>query len=311
MSRALSTAAADADAEAIGNLYRRSRASLVESVTAAAEAGRRLAEKKASLRHGQWLPWLTANAEALGFDSPQTAQRLMRLGSNASLTTHLDPDTAEALSRETWGNRTPGRLMDPSAIQVELTELRTVMDNPDATIVELMAVHDRALTLQNDAAESALRAERELGKLLRLPPGVDLARLKRDDVIADATELGRQRRRFPMPALAASGWLGHWDRDGWSVMVLLAPYAADDNYHWITALTLKVPRSEDFDSTAVKMERPVAAAAVELALHEMMDAEGWPTGDIDLQWREWEIRVHHQRGHRDRLDRLEIGEATS
>jgi hypothetical protein len=28
--------------------------------------------------HGAWLPWLAANADVLGFDSPLTAQRLMK-----------------------------------------------------------------------------------------------------------------------------------------------------------------------------------------------------------------------------------------
>ena len=30
-------------------------------------------------RHGDWLPWLEANAEALGFSTDRTAQRLMKI----------------------------------------------------------------------------------------------------------------------------------------------------------------------------------------------------------------------------------------
>ena len=70
-------AMADQDAAEIGVLYRDARAGMVSSVRCLIEAGKRLATKKAALGHGQWLPWLVANADELGFDTPRTAQRLM------------------------------------------------------------------------------------------------------------------------------------------------------------------------------------------------------------------------------------------
>ena len=72
----------DTDAITIGDLLRKSRGSFVDSVRYAVEAGHRLKAKKAELkqRGEQWLPWLKANAEVLGFgEAPERqAQRLMR-----------------------------------------------------------------------------------------------------------------------------------------------------------------------------------------------------------------------------------------
>ena len=72
----------DTDATTIGDLLRKSRGSFVDSVRYAVEAGHRLKAKKAELkqRGEQWLPWLQANTEVLGFgEAPERqAQRLMR-----------------------------------------------------------------------------------------------------------------------------------------------------------------------------------------------------------------------------------------
>src|SRR3954462_10063190 len=68
----------DRDAAAIGDLYRCHKKSLRDSVRYAVECGRRLLAKKDSLEHGEWLPWLAANADVLGFESRRTATRLMR-----------------------------------------------------------------------------------------------------------------------------------------------------------------------------------------------------------------------------------------
>jgi len=93
----------DGDAEEIGHYYQVARTSIVDSIKAAAECGRLLTAKRDSLPHGAWLPWLEANADVLGFQSPSTAQRLMKL-SNAALAQHLEPPEASALSRRLWGH---------------------------------------------------------------------------------------------------------------------------------------------------------------------------------------------------------------
>lgn len=86
----------------IGDLYRKACASQVDAVNYYIEAGRALIEKKAELSHGEWLPWLAANADVLGFASKRTAQLLMKQAANTKLTSHLDE--ALQISRTMWGN---------------------------------------------------------------------------------------------------------------------------------------------------------------------------------------------------------------
>lgn len=94
----------DRDAIQIGELYSKARTSLVDSVRYQIECGQRLAEKKASLGHGEWLPWLEDNANILGFETRRTASRLMKLAANGTSTSHLNGTTAAQISRATWGN---------------------------------------------------------------------------------------------------------------------------------------------------------------------------------------------------------------
>jgi phage N-6-adenine-methyltransferase len=65
-----------------------------------------LIAKKDGLEHGQWLPWLKANAEVLGFKD-RAANLLMKwAAANPQLTADLDFDTAAAASsRQLWGNK--------------------------------------------------------------------------------------------------------------------------------------------------------------------------------------------------------------
>jgi len=74
----------DSDAIQIGDLYRKGKSSMVDSVRYLVEAGQRLVAKKDSLRHGEWLPWLEANADALGFG--ERTARLLMGGANRKLT---------------------------------------------------------------------------------------------------------------------------------------------------------------------------------------------------------------------------------
>src|SRR6476619_6111145 len=96
--------ALDADAVEIGELYRKGRSSAVDSVRYCIQAGEILIAKKEEVGHGAWLLWLEANAEVLGFASPLTAQRLMKLAGNASLAMHLDEAEALQISRTLWGH---------------------------------------------------------------------------------------------------------------------------------------------------------------------------------------------------------------
>jgi ParB family chromosome partitioning protein len=97
----------DSDAVEIGALIEKARACIVDSALYQIECGDRLARKKASLPHGAWLPWLAHNKAVLGFESRQTAHKLMQLAArqqNVALTRHLEPAEALAISRQTWGN---------------------------------------------------------------------------------------------------------------------------------------------------------------------------------------------------------------
>ncbi len=100
---------ADPDAAKIGDLYAQSRGSMVEAMRFAVACGMSLILKQQSLAHGQWLPWLRANADVLGFKD-RTANLLMKAATDPQLTADLmgnvDDATALAISRKVWGNAT-------------------------------------------------------------------------------------------------------------------------------------------------------------------------------------------------------------
>jgi hypothetical protein len=96
--------ALDQDAVHIGSLYREARKSAVESARQLIEAGRRLAEKRKSLAHGEWLPWLAANAEVLGFQDRSTASRLMAAAKKWCAGAPSDEAEALEVGRAVWGH---------------------------------------------------------------------------------------------------------------------------------------------------------------------------------------------------------------
>src|SRR5438105_1764977 len=89
----------------IGDAYRR-------GLVAHAEAGRLLADKKATLAHGEWEAWLKANREPLGFDSTRTAQRLMSIA-RVPKATLASPLSAKVITQNLWGHK--GRSPTPDA----------------------------------------------------------------------------------------------------------------------------------------------------------------------------------------------------
>jgi ParB family chromosome partitioning protein len=93
----------DSEAAKIGKLWRAACNSLVDSGKYYAACGERLIAKKATLKHGEWLPWLKANEDVLGFGR-QTAFLLMK-GAKVKLALHLDDEVAAlAISRKLWGH---------------------------------------------------------------------------------------------------------------------------------------------------------------------------------------------------------------
>jgi Protein of unknown function (DUF3102) len=96
---------ADPAAAKIGRLYRQAHDGMVASVRCLIEAGQHLAAKKAELGHGQWLPWLAANAEVLGFESRFTAAKLMAAAAKyVSSNGTFDEAKALKINRQIWGN---------------------------------------------------------------------------------------------------------------------------------------------------------------------------------------------------------------
>jgi hypothetical protein len=121
----------DTDAAEIGTLY---RSGITYGVLYMAEAGRRLKQKKEEVGHGNWLAWLEANADALGFDNDSTARRLMKAATlvaeaiatkiaanfaatdepNRELTHVLEEDEAVEINRKIWGNTKPANYLSES-----------------------------------------------------------------------------------------------------------------------------------------------------------------------------------------------------
>jgi phage N-6-adenine-methyltransferase len=98
----------DRDAAEIGELYRKFRASLIESVHYALECGQRLTAKKRELGHGNWLPWLEAYADVLGMNIESTPQRLMKAAAKFSASAEYSEDETLRISREIWGHNVRG-----------------------------------------------------------------------------------------------------------------------------------------------------------------------------------------------------------
>ncbi len=97
----------DGDAIKIGKLYQLARASLLDCQKYYIQCGQQLATKKAKLARGEWLPWLKENADALGFDTRQTAHLLMKAAANDKLALHLNETNAVTVSRSVWGHDKP------------------------------------------------------------------------------------------------------------------------------------------------------------------------------------------------------------
>jgi hypothetical protein len=104
----------DRDAAEIGDLYRRSKSSIVDSVGYLVYAGHRLLTKKKQLGHGKWLEWLDANATVLGFETPRTAQKLIRAAQKYDSGVVFDHEDAIAMSRVIWGSVASPGLPSPN-----------------------------------------------------------------------------------------------------------------------------------------------------------------------------------------------------
>jgi hypothetical protein len=146
-------AVVDADAEAIGELYRKARGSYLEATRALIECGHKLIAKQRELKAGgvSWISWLEENAEILAFRHRTTASRLMKLARDASTHHRLTEDEALQLNRATWGNL--ARLEAPEYLAGE--NERTAIEESGAAAVLSVWVDDTALDPEEPAAEDA------------------------------------------------------------------------------------------------------------------------------------------------------------
>ncbi len=94
----------DRDAVAIGKLCAKAKGSMVDSVKYLIEAGRKLKEKKDSLAHGEWLPWLKENEDALEFKGERMAQRLMAVANKYDAGVVFEEAKALQISKSVWGH---------------------------------------------------------------------------------------------------------------------------------------------------------------------------------------------------------------
>ena len=77
---------------------------MVESVKCLIEAGLKLIDKKKSLGHGEWLPWLKSNEDDLGFKGDRMAQRLMGVAKKYDVNVVFTETKASQISKGVWGN---------------------------------------------------------------------------------------------------------------------------------------------------------------------------------------------------------------
>lgn len=97
------------EATQIGELYRKARLSIEDSVLYLLEAGKRLIEHKNRLPHGKWQYWLAENRDILGFGS-DAARRMMREASKQELALVLNEKNALQISRKIWGHDRQARI---------------------------------------------------------------------------------------------------------------------------------------------------------------------------------------------------------
>lgn len=92
------------EAANIGALFRKAHATHVDSVRYLIECGQRLQAKRESLKHGEWLPWIAANKEALGFGESTARKLIAGTVRYQELATDLAPADALKINRAIWGH---------------------------------------------------------------------------------------------------------------------------------------------------------------------------------------------------------------
>jgi hypothetical protein len=153
------------------------------SLSKAIRIGELLQGQKDSLKHGEFIPWLSKNIPF----TDRTARNYMRLYQERDrlktetvsdltsayklLTEHKEETIREACMR--WKHELDAFDTDPSIMNLRVEE----------QIKILVRIRDEALEWQNRAAEEALRCEREMGKCI-IELRERTTKLKKNDPIA-------------------------------------------------------------------------------------------------------------------------------
>ena len=115
------------------------------------QAGQKLIHKKDSMPHAEWLTWLRANADMLGFKHRTTASRLMKAAAaNDALTHHLNEAQGVQINRRLWGNLTAMTMLEVEFDEVEPNKMapqanRSAIDIADECIETVRAAIECAV----------------------------------------------------------------------------------------------------------------------------------------------------------------------
>jgi len=145
-----------ASAADIGALYKRAAGiearALQQSLPLYHQCGVELAKVKASLKHGEWLPWLREHAAVLGFKRI-TAHYLMTFA-NVQLAERLTPEQAKQESRRLWGHAAAGTTAKKSTKKT--TTRQSDVDDDEWTLEE-----QKTRARMRKALDDAADADRE------------------------------------------------------------------------------------------------------------------------------------------------------
>jgi hypothetical protein len=186
----------DQDAVAIGSLYRKGREAILDSVRYNLQAGRKLIQKQASMPHGEWVPWLRANADLLGFKHRTTASRLMKAAAvNDASTHHLTEAEAIQINRKLWGNLAAASMPEAVFKKVKAKKRTSLAHRSATEIVDRCIEAARAVVERTITQLRRAHAPRAKFALLFEALGDTIVDVQRQTIDTDDGARRRIRRR--------------------------------------------------------------------------------------------------------------------
>jgi hypothetical protein len=146
--------------------------------------------------HGEWVPWLRANANLLGFKHRTTASRLMKAAVANDASTHqLSEVEAIRIDRKLWGNLAAATMPEAEFKEVEARKKksparRSATEIADRCIEAVRAVVERTITQLRRA-----HAPRAKFELLFEALGETIVDVQRQTIDTDDRARRRIRRR--------------------------------------------------------------------------------------------------------------------